>query len=378
MGKIFTEHALKPGNLAIQFGVLAFVLLGFWSGVRNAQFNLETMGMTNGFGFLQSSTGWGYSFSLLERSINDSYMRTLTIGFLNTLFLGTLAIITTTFFGFVFGVLRSSPNPFLKTFAGVYVNIFRNIPLILQIVFWYAIFVKFPPPRQTEPMLGSIYFSNRGLQIPTLNVDAGAGVLGMVLALLVAVAILRWMRVSLGLRLIAGAAVALLILLATAIAFSPAEEGLLSIPALAGLRFQGGVLVSIEFVAMIVAITLYGSGYIAEVVRGGLSEVPKGLTEAGESLGLSRYRILTRIQIPVAMRSIIPPLGNQWIFMMKATTIGVAIGFSDLFMIVSTSLTQTGQTMELIFLLMAAFVAIHFTLAQVVNWMNARIQFKAN
>ncbi|MEM9699819.1 MAG: ABC transporter permease subunit [Pseudomonadota bacterium] len=378
MGKIFTEHALKPGNLAIQFGVLAFVLLGFWSGVRNAQFNLETMGMTNGFGFLQSSTGWGYSFSLLERSINDSYMRTLTIGFLNTLFLGTLAIITTTFFGFVFGVLRSSPNPFLKTFAGVYVNIFRNIPLILQIVFWYAIFVKFPPPRQTEPMLGSIYFSNRGLQIPTLNVDAGAGVLGMVLALLVAVAILRWMRVSLGLRLIAGAAVALLILLATAIAFSPAEEGLLSIPALAGLRFQGGVLVSIEFVAMIVAITLYGSGYIAEVVRGGLSEVPKGLTEAGESLGLSRYRILTRIQIPVAMRSIIPPLGNQWIFMMKATTIGVAIGFSDLFMIVSTSLTQTGQTMELIFLLMAAFVAINFTLAQVVNWMNARIQFKAN
>ena len=137
-------------------------------------------------------------------------------------------------------------------------------------------------------------------------------------------------------------------------------------------------LVSIEFVAMIVAITLYGSGYIAEVVRGGLAKVPTGLTEAGESLGLSRYAILTRIEIPVALRSIIPPLGNQWIFMMKATTIGVAIGFSDLFMIVSTSLTQTGQTLELIFLLMAAFVLINFILAQLVNWMNARMQFKTN
>ena len=378
MRAILTDHALKPRNVAIQLAVLAVVVLGIWSGVRNAQINLDTLGMTNGFGFLSNSTGWSYSFSLIERSIEDSYLRTLSIGFLNTLFLGTLAIFTTTLFGFIFGVMRSSRNVALKTFASVYVNIFRNLPLILQIVFWYAIFVKFPPPRQTEPTLDVIYFSNRGLQIPTLNVDAGVGVLSILVALAVAVAILRWLPAILGVRILAACGAVIAIFLATAFAFAPAGEGLFSVPELAGLRFVGGVLVSIEFVAMIVAITLYGSGYIAEVVRGGLAKVPTGLTEAGESLGLSRYAILTRIEIPVALRSIIPPLGNQWIFMMKATTIGVAIGFSDLFMIVSTSLTQTGQTLELIFLLMAAFVLINFILAQLVNWMNARMQFKTN
>ena len=368
----------KPREVAIQAVVLAVVVATLWGAIRNAQINLEILGLTNGFGFLQNSTGWSYSFSLIERSINDSYARTLSIGLLNTLVLGTLAIITTTFFGFIIGVLRSSNNIAVATFAGIYVGIFRNLPLILQLVFGYAVLVRLPPPRQAEPVLGSVFISNRGVQVPTLNVDAGVALIAGLLALGAALLILRFLRAALGLRLTAALAAVVAIFAATALIFAPAGGPYLSTPELQGLRFVGGVLVSIEFVAMTIAITLYGSAYIAEVVRGGLKKVPRGLTEAGDSLGLHRYAILTRIQIPVALRSIIPPLGNQWIFMMKATTIGVAIGFSDLFMIVSTSITQSGQTLELIGILMAAFILINFTLAQLVNLLNARLRLKGH
>lgn len=153
---------------------------------------------------------------------------------------------------------------------------------------------------------------------------------------------------------------------------------MVSIPALKGLRFVGGISVSIEFVAMILAIVLYGSAYIAEVVRGGLQEVPKGLIEAGQAIGLSRSAIWSRIKMPMALRTIIPPLGNQWIFIMKATTIGVAIGFSDLFYIVSTSITQSGQTLELIALLMGAFLLVNYLIAQLTNLLNASLKLKGH
>ncbi|MEM1288158.1 MAG: ABC transporter permease subunit, partial [Pseudomonadota bacterium] len=141
---------------------------------------------------------------------------------------------------------------------------------------------------------------------------------------------------------------------------------------------RGGITVSVELWAMIVAITAYGSAYIAEVVRGGLNEVPKGLVEAGDALALSPRVVWSRIKVPMALRSIVPPLANQWIFIMKATTIGIAIGFSDMFYIVSTSITQSGQTLELIGILMAAFLLVNFAIAWFANWLNARLKLKGH
>ncbi|MEL6375694.1 MAG: ABC transporter permease subunit, partial [Pseudomonadota bacterium] len=162
--------------------------------------------------------------------------------------------------------------------------------------------------------------------------------------------------------------------LAIAVAFfTPEGESAVSIPSLQGLRFRGGLTLSVELVAMILAIVLYSAAYIAEVVRGGLDEVPKGLVEAGKSLGLSGFAIWWKIKVPMALRSIIPPLGNQWIFTMKATTVGVAIGFSDLFYIVSTSITQSGQTLELIAILAGGFLLVNFSMAKAVNWLNGRL-----
>ena len=363
-------------SAVIQALFLAVVILGIWSAIQSAYENLTSIGVTSGFGFLDRSTGWSYSFSLFERSIDDSYRRTLFIGFSNTLFLGLVSIFLATLLGFLVGALRDSRNIAAQSAAALFVHIFRNIPLILQLVFWYAVLVRLPNPRNAEPLLDVAFLSNRGLMLPALNMDVVAAAVIALLAIALALGLRRMPRLSgpaaTGLW-VAGVFIGSI---AIAALFAPAGESVFSIPELKGLRFVGGLTISVELLAMIISIVLYGSAYIAEVVRGGLQEVPKGLVEAGQSLGLTPRSVWMRIKMPMALRTIIPPLGNQWIFIMKATTIGVAIGFSDLFMIVSTSITQSGQTLELIGILMASFILINVALALIINAINAKLHLK--
>lgn len=354
--------------------VTAIVVIG---AVQSAKVNLTALGITSGFGFLERSTGWSYSFSLIERDIGDSYARTLTIGFMNTVVVGFSSIIIATIFGFLIGTFRDARNPALKTAATIYIQIFRNIPLILQGIFWYAIVIHLPGPRQALSLADGIFLSNRGLMVPLLNVSLTVSLV-MVLILFGAAYLLRKARIGIFQSVIAWVGLLIFLILGAWGLFVPTGEGAISWPALQGLRFVGGLTISPELLVMIIAIVLYGSAYIAEVVRGGLSEVPKGLIEAGEALGLNNRSIWARIKMPMALRTIIPPLGNQWIFIMKATTIGVAIGFSDLFYIVSTSITQSGQTLELIAILMGAFLLVNFSIAQFVNWLNDSLKLKAH
>lgn len=365
-------------QMLIQGALLVLMIAIVWGAVSSARTNLAELGISSGFGFLDRSTGWSYSFSLIERSIDDTYLRTLTIGFLNTLFLGVVSIILATVLGFAVGTARDAHNLAIKSAAAVFIQLFRNIPLILQLVFWYAVLIHMPGPRQSYSLLDLLFLSNRGMMIPSLNVSALVALAILVFAVFSAFGVAKFAKGSSYRKL--GIWAGLVVVVTGLLAFSFVAEGqsIFSVPELKGLRFVGGVTVTVELIAMIVGIVLYGSAYIAEVVRGGLQEVPKGLVEAGQSLGLSKRSVWTRIKVPMALRTIIPPLGNQWIFLMKATTIGVAIGFSDLFMIVSTSITQSGQTLELIGILMAAFLLINFTLAQLINLMNARMQLKGH
>lgn len=364
-------------KLIIQALLIVGAIVVIWSAVRSAQVNLAALGITSGYGFLERTTGWSYSFSLIERDINDSYLRTLWIGFLNTIFVGFISIVLSTILGFAMGTARDARNLAVKTAATTYVQIFRNIPLILQVVFWYAIMIHMPGPRQALSMGDIAFLSNRGLMLPGLNVSVGVA-LGIVICSILLFVVLLRLRMSPMRKLGTWLGGSLLAMVLAGLVFTPGGENVISLPELKGLRFVGGITVSIEFVAMIVAIVLYGSAYIAEVVRGGLQEVPKGLIEAGEAIGLSEGAIWTRIKMPMALRTIIPPLGNQWIFIMKATTIGVAIGFSDLFYIVSTSITQSGQTLELIAILMGAFLLVNYSIAQFTNWLNARMKLKGH
>lgn len=371
------KSSAKRRRLIIQGLLIAVTVAVVYGAIESARVNLSALGITSGFGFLERSTGWSYSFSLIERSINDSYARTLTIGFLNTIFVGFLTIFLSTVVGFMVGTFRDARNPALKTAATVYTQIFRNIPLILQGIFWYAIVIHLPGPRQAMSLGDGIFLSNRGLMVPLLNVPLWVALV-LVLILIGAGLLLRKARIGLVQSFIAWVGLLTFLLLGATGLFVPTGEGIISWPALKGLRFVGGLMVSPELLVMIIAIVLYGSAYIAEVVRGGLAEVPKGLVEAGEALGLTQRSIWTRIKMPMALRTIIPPLGNQWIFIMKATTIGVAIGFSDLFYIVSTSITQSGQTLELIAILMGAFLLVNFSIAQFVNWLNESLKLKAH
>lgn len=365
----------KQRRLIVQSVIVALTVLAIWGAVSNAQYNLTRLNMTSGFSFLERGTGWNYSFSLIERSINDRYSYTLFVGLLNTLFVGFICIITTTIFGFIIGTMRDARHPAVSFAANVYVQIFRNIPLILQAIFLYAILIHMGGVRQAASFADIAFLSGRGLMLPGLNISPSVAVGLLLASLAIAIGLIMmktrlwrglaiWLASSLGLAVLA------------AIVFRPDEGGLLSIPTLQGLRFQGGIEVPIELLAMIVSITLYGSAYIAEIVRGGLNHVPRGLVEAGQALGLTHMSIWSRIKVPMALRSIIPPLGNQWIFMMKATTIGIAIGFSDLFYITVNSISQSGQTLELILILMLTFLAINYSIAIFTNWLNARLKLK--
>ncbi|MEM1398311.1 MAG: ABC transporter permease subunit [Pseudomonadota bacterium] len=367
---------LRLGPLVLQGLIAAGLLLLIWGAFSNARTNLEALGLTAGFAFLDRTVGWGYSFSLVERSIDDTYARTLLIGVMNTVFVGLITIVTATILGFVIGTLRDVKNLALRSIADAFVHIFRNIPLILQLVFTYSVLIHMPGPRQALSLGDVAFLSNRGLKLPALNVSPGMALAMVLLSVAVAIAILFYSKAPAVRRGLYATSAALAVLMMFGFLGHPAGESWLSAPELQGLRFRGGITVSVELVAMIIAITLYGSAYVAEVVRGGLREVPKGIVEAGRSLGLSEFAIWLTIKVPLALRTILPPLGNQWIFIMKATTLGVAIGFSDLFYLVSTSITQSGQTLELIFLLMLAFLAINYSLALLVNVMNARLALR--
>ncbi len=366
---------MTTGEIALQICVLLVLVVVVLSAYFSARINLAELGITSGFSFLERDTGWSYSFSLIERSIDDTYRKTLLIGFLNTLFVGFISIFFATILGFIIGTMRDSANPGLKTISSVYVQIFRNIPLILQIVFLYSILIHFPGPKQAISIGDMIFMSNRGIMVPILTLP-----LWSVAAIVVACLALGVVLSRSGISILKALALWLVGVVAmtglAVLIFTPEGSSAISIPYLKGLRFREGLTLSVELVAMIVGIVLYSAAYIGEVVRGGLDEVPKGLTEAGESLGLGRFGIWWTIKMPMALRSMIPPLGNQWIFTMKATTVGVAIGFSDLFYIVSTSITQSGQTLELIAILMGGFLAVNFAVAQFVTLLNARLALK--
>ena len=365
-------------GIIIQALFLITVAVLIISAYSSGQTNLSKMGLTNGFSFLERATGWSYSFSMIDHSTDDPYYRTLFSGFLNTFVLGITAIVFSTIFGFAIGTARDAKNLAVQGSAAIFIQIFRNIPLILQLIFWYAVLIHLPSPRQAMGFYDTIFMSNRGVMLPTLNMSLYTWLIVVAIAIGAYFFINKLCKQKKFIKFLLWVTIVAVSALLLGNLFVPENEPLLSIPELKGLRFVGGVTLNIELVAMLVAIILYGTSYIAEVVRGGLQEVPKGLTEAGNSLGLSDRQIWFKIKMPMALRTIVPPLGNQWIFLIKATTIGVAIGFSDLFMIISTSITQSGQTLELIGILMGAFLLINFSLARLINLLNKKLQLKGH
>ena len=351
---------------AVQGGFLAVLTVLILSALLTARANLQAQGMDQGFDFLAKSTGWEMNFTLLPATTSDSYGWYLVLGLLNTLFMGTIGLVGASVLGLGLGLMRSGRNPAARLLATLYIEIFRNLPLILQLFFWYALANGLPAPRQSIELAGGL-INARGIYLPGLTIAPGSLALAC-LALGLALCFRRPAVIGLGL---AGAALALVL------GHAPGTPWV-SYPSLQGLKIAGGLRLQPEVYTLALAIITYGAAYVAEIVRGGFKAVGRGQTEAAAALGLSPWQVFSRIRLPLAFRAMLPILINQYVWLIKATTLGIAVGFSDFFMVIASSINHSGQTFQLIGLLMAGFLLINFSLSAVLNRLNRAIAIKGH
>ncbi|MCV2867450.1 ABC transporter permease subunit [Defluviimonas sp. WL0002] len=382
MAAILKNRRIRDSVLQVAF--VATILLTIVVAAITARANLDAQGLTSGFGFLERSTGWRISFSLIEYSTSSPYWKAILVGILNSLFLGAIALPLATVIGVTVGVMRTSGNGMAELVGVTYVETFRNVPLILQLLFWYTLLLALPTPRDATLILGGIAFTGRGIYIPGLNVTGGSAFVATVVVIAGAALALwlkarRWPDLNLvharrERRVLWGGVVGLAVV-AMWIGRIP-ETSLMSIPEQRGLNFREGIRISPELMACIIAISIYGGAYIAEIIRAGFNAVPKGQSEAGRALGLTNWQIFSRIRLPLAVRIVMPTLINQYVWLFKATTIGIAISFTDFFMVISTAINQSGQTLELIGILMGGFLIINYSIAWVLNRVNDAIKLR--
>lgn len=358
-------------------GVVAFGLYLF----HNTQTNLQQRGIASGFGFLSSPAGFGIIQHLLPYSESDSYGRVFWVGLFNTLLVSALGIFFATLLGFIIGIARLSKNWLVAKLAMAYIEVFRNIPLLLQIFFWYfAVLRAMPAPRQSVN-LGDVLFLNlRGLYVPAPVFETGFWV--VLVALLAAVAatvvLHRWARRRqelTGKRFPVVATSLGLVLGLPGLAFAAAGFPLSwEYPELQGFNFQGGLVVIPELAALLAALSIYTAAFIAEIVRAGIQAVSHGQTEAAYSLGLRPSYTLRLVVIPQALRVIIPPLTSQYLNLTKNSSLAAAIGYPDLVSIFAgTVLNQTGQAIEVIAITMAVYLTISLLISLLMNWYNRRV-----
>jgi general L-amino acid transport system permease protein len=376
----------NPRFRGILYQVLlcAGVALVAYAVVRNVADNLARNHITSGFGFLDQTAGFDISQTLIDYSVQTStYGRAFWIGLLNTLLIAVLGIILATILGFVIGIARLSRNWLLANVARSYVEFVRNIPLLLQLLFWYnAVLKALPDIRQSIPIAGLALLNNRGLFLPQPSFGPGvewaalAGLAALALAVLWhLIAKRRFERtgrplpvVLPGLILVIGVPIITYLALGGTIQFEFPELGRFNV--------SGGVEILPEFVALLFGLVIYTAAFIAEVVRAGLLSVPRGQSEAAAALGLRRGQILNLVIIPQAKRVIIPPLTNQYLNLTKNSSLAVAIGYPDFVQIFTgTVLNQTGQAVEVVLITIAVYLALSFITSAAMNWYSARVAY---
>lgn len=378
------RRALRPRALVIQAAVLlAVVAVVVWF-AQNTIENLAARNLTSGFGFLSHTAGFAISQSLIPYTEQSTYARALAVGLLNTLLVAVLGIAFATVLGFVIGIARLARNPLVAGLAGIYVEVFRNLPLLLQIFVWYfAVLQPLPKPRQAISLFDVAFLHSRGLQLPLIDLGP-AGV--PVLLSLVAGFIAAWLWAERAARrrertgqggVVLPVQAALVLVPPVLIWLALGAPLTVELPELRRFNFEGGVAVRPEFIALLVALSTYTAAFIAEIVRAGILAVPRGQTEAAAALGLGRGQVLRLVVIPQAMRVIIPPLTNQYLNLTKNSSLAVAIAYPDLVSVFAgTALSQSGQAVEIIAMTMAIYLALSLLTSLSMNFYNARFALR--
>ncbi|MGM0785705.1 MAG: amino acid ABC transporter permease [Pseudomonadota bacterium] len=349
--------------------------------IGNTQENLAARGITTGFGFLTNTSGFGIGQTLIEYSSKSTYGRTFFVGLLNTLLVSALGVLAATIIGFTVGIARLSPNWLIARLASGYIEIFRNIPLLLQIFFWYfAVLQALPSPRQSLSFGETAFLNVRGLFLPEPQFLSGFGLIpvALVVAIAASVALVVWNKrrhEATGQRVPAGwLSLGLVIGLPLLVLVGTGVPVTWEVPELRGFNFGGGITIIPEFLALWLALSIYTASFIAEIVRSGIQAIPHGQTEAAQALSLPQGLVLRLVIIPQALRVIIPPLTSQYLNLIKNSSLATAIGYPDLVSVFAgTTLNQTGQAIEVIAMTMAVYLTISLLVSLFMNWFNARV-----
>ncbi len=372
---------LDPGKRAIlyQTGLLCLLGLLAYYLISNTLINLERQSIATGWGFVDKEAAFEIGESVIPYSAADTYGRALIVGVLNTVKVALIGMAMTLFLGAVIGVARLSTNWLVSRLAAVYIEVMQNVPVLLQLFFWYAIFYEaLPSPREALHPIQGLFFCNRGVVFavpqphPAHKVMFAALLAGGVLVYLLR----RWARArqahtgrSFPLASV-GASILLGFPAIVWLAFG-APRGM-NVPELAGFNFQGGVTWSPEFIALLLGLVLYTAAFVAEIVRAGIQAVSKGQREAALSIGLRPRQVLHLVILPQALRVIIPPLTSQMLNLTKNSSLAVAIGFPDFVSVANTTINQTGQAIEGVALIMLVYLVFSLTTSAFMNWYNQK------
>ncbi|MER8766033.1 MULTISPECIES: amino acid ABC transporter permease [unclassified Mesorhizobium] len=371
-----------PRIRGIFFQALVLVLLvaGVWWVTHNVIVNLTRLHIASGFGFLRGRAGFDISESAIAYSSDSTYFRAILVGFINTVIVAVVGIITATIIGFIVGIGRLSRNWLIRKICTVYVEVFRNIPPLLVIFFWYSgVLAVLPPPRESINLPFGSFLNQRGFYFPRAVWGEGSWLI--LVALLLALAMAWFVARKARQRQMATGqpfpvlwtSIALIVglpLLAYALSGFPLT---FEFPKQSTFNLVGGFQVRPEFLSLYLALSCYTAAFIAEIVRAGIRGVSTGQTEAAAALGLRSGSILRLVVVPQAMRIVIPPLTSQYLNLTKNSSLAIAIGYPDLTATAGTVLNQTGQAVEGVVIMMAVYLALSLITSAIMNVVNARM-----
>ena len=345
---------------------------------RNMLEGLRGLGLTLNLNFLQDEAGFDISEGTIAYAPSDTYLKAFWVGVLNTLKVSIIGIVCATLIGLVFGIARLSSNWLIRTIAAAYVECFRNIPLLLQIIFWYtAVVAQLPNVRESISLFGGVFINNRGVYLPspepTSSLTIWLWFLGAGLLLAVILYIARWRQLQQldrpGFRA-KWALPAFLIVALCGWFLTPGRPFTLDLPVLQGFNYQGGMRFTPEFSSLLIGLFIYTSAFIAEVVRSGIQSVVKGQREAARAVGLKEGQTLRLVVLPQAIPIIVPPLTSQYLNLAKNSSLATAVAFPDLFHVGDTMMNQTGQSIPVFAMIMVSYLVMSLTTSAAMNWYN--------
>ncbi|WP_440927652.1 amino acid ABC transporter permease [Candidatus Pelagibacter sp.] len=374
---------ILPQLLTLLVVILVF---GFFS--YNAQINMENRGITFGYGFLSQESSFDVQFSLIEYDGSHSYFRAYLVGLLNTILVSVIGIIFATIIGVVVGIARLSNNYLINRTAAVYVEFFRNIPLLLQIFFWYfAALRALPLPQDTEPMFGVFFLTIKGFFVPAFvwnNLDVFIySIIAAIISIIIVRIYAKKKQENEGIQTpVLSISIGLLLILPILSFLFGGVDASVEIPVIkqlsqSGFTYEGGIKLPPELISLALALSLYTATFIAECVRAGVQGVSKGQKEAAASIGLTPNQVLKLVVMPQALRIIIPPTTNQYLNLTKNSSLAAAIAYPDLVLVFAgTALMQTGRAIEIVSITMLTYLSLSISISIFMNWYNKKIAIK--